>query len=305
MATGAPALAWNDHGHELIACIAYQDLKPGVREKIDALLKQHPQYEALIDKAPPGFDTNLLAFMRAATWPDMVRTQTNPFHATDHHTYWHYINIPLSFDKTDGPAPKFEWKPGSDPENAVQALAKCESDLKDPKTKDQDKARRVSWMLHVGGDLHQPLHAVALFSKAYPKGDQGGNLFWVGFDDRPVKLHAFWDSVLGETKDVKRISERATKLRKAKGLGRADFEKQLKDDTFRSWAEESAALAKSFAYQDGKLEGAKSKDKDHPPTTAPALPKGYPTNAETEAEKRAALAGYRLADRLNTILGKP
>ena len=29
--------------------------------------------------------------------------------------------------------------------------------------------------MHVAGDIHQPLHSVALYNHTYPKGDAGGN----------------------------------------------------------------------------------------------------------------------------------
>lgn len=296
-----PAFAWNDFGHKVIAYIAYRDLTPLAREKVDAILSKHPQYEALIGRDKDG-DAKLMAFMGAATWPDMLRSNSNPLHATDHHSQWHYVNIPLSFDGTKGPEPKFDWNPDTDPQNVVQALAKCERDLGDPKLDDDAKSRQVCWLLHLGGDLHQPLHSVALFAKNAPSGDKGGNSFWVAYDDRPVNLHSFWDRALGEAKSASRVKEKAETLRKRKGLRRSDLTDRLRATTAQGWASESAAIAKSTAYLEGKLEGTLTENK---PDSAPALPKGYVTSAETESEMRAALAGYRLADELNKIFGSP
>jgi hypothetical protein len=39
----------------------------------------------------------------------------------------------------------------------------------------QKKAIALSWLFHLVGDVHQPLHTSQLFSVDYPKGDQGGN----------------------------------------------------------------------------------------------------------------------------------
>jgi hypothetical protein len=42
-----------------------------------------------------------------------------------------------------------------------------------------ERAIAVCWVFHLGGDVHQPLHTVALFSADYSQGDRGGNLVWV------------------------------------------------------------------------------------------------------------------------------
>ena len=55
------ALAWNNTGHLVVACIAYQNLTPGAKTKVD-------------EGIPPN-DPNfgLRVFMRAATWPDLIK----------------------------------------------------------------------------------------------------------------------------------------------------------------------------------------------------------------------------------------
>jgi hypothetical protein len=44
------------------------------------------------------------------------------------------------------------------------------------------------------GDIHQPLHAVALFNEQFPKGDQGGNLFLIKYNKNIGNLHKLFDS---------------------------------------------------------------------------------------------------------------
>lgn len=45
------------------------------------------------------------------------------------------------------------------------------------------------------GDIHQPLHSVALFNKTYPKGDAGGNLLKIKMLNGTIaNFHSFWDS---------------------------------------------------------------------------------------------------------------
>jgi len=52
-------------------------------------------------------------------------------------------------------------------------------------------------LLHLVGDMHQPLHVVARYSTQTPYGDEGGNLFPI-FNLTGVKnLHFYWDSGVG------------------------------------------------------------------------------------------------------------
>jgi hypothetical protein len=41
---------------------------------------------------------------------------------------------------------------------------------------DADKAVAVCWLMHLVGDIHQPLHAVSYYDDDHPKGDRGGKL---------------------------------------------------------------------------------------------------------------------------------
>lgn len=49
------------------------------------------------------------------------------------------------------------------------------------------------FLVHLVGDIHQPLHTVSLWDNQFPKGDQGGNLFAISFQNIS-NLHALWDS---------------------------------------------------------------------------------------------------------------
>src|SRR5262249_39587347 len=63
----------------------------------------------------------------------------------------------------------------------------------DPKL-EKLKSYDLSWLLHLVGDVHQPLHATTRVSATKPDGDDGGN----GVElSSPANLHTFWDDVLG------------------------------------------------------------------------------------------------------------
>ncbi len=298
----SPALAWNDVGHELIACMAYQQMKPEARAQAGTLLRKHPQYDLLTEKCPSGFDKDQYVFMRAATWPDLIRSPKNPAHATDHHAGWHFINIPVNGEGGHGREPDLNWSPGSMPENIVQALQKCEADLKDAKLPDADKAKALAWYLHLVGDIHQPLHAGTLFSKDYPQGDKGGNILVVKDGTKVVPLHELWDDILGKHEAVDAVAEQAKRLLARKDLSPDALKRELAPHTFQLWAQESTEIAKVVAYENGKIKGAKPEAKGAMPDDAPGLSKGYHSIAEKTAEKRATLAAYRLSGRLDELL---
>lgn len=285
--------------------MAYQQMKPESRAQATAILRKHPQYDLLVQKCPAGFDKELYVFMRAAIWPDMVRSKDNPAHATDHQAGWHFVNIPVNGEGGHGRDPDLSWRPGSKPENIVQALERCEADLRDAKIAEADKAKALSWYLHLLGDVHQPLHAAALFSKDYPQGDKGGNLIFVKDGNAVCSLHELWDDLLGAHASPNAIADKGKRLAARADLSREALKREPGVGTYRLWAQESAEIAKVTAYENGTIKGAKATGKGEHPSTAPLLPATYHATAEKAAEKRAVLAAYRLADRLDEALVLP
>lgn len=301
----APAFAWNDHGHMIIARLAYAQLSPAAKARADTLLAAHPQHALLLDKCPLETDKNLWVFMRAATWPDMVRDRANPLHKSDHHSPWHYINYPIDRDGVKGPTPDPAWKPGTDPANILQALAKCEGDLKDAALDDAAKGKALAWYLHLVGDLHQPLHATALFSAEYPEGDRGGNLMIVEHAGKVSRLHALWDGILGADEIGASVDAWAKQREANAAFAREALAPELTKIAYTDWAMESVELATSVAYSNGALKATKPAPNGTLPTAAPALPADYIEKGARVAEKRVVLAGHRLADKLGACLAPP
>ena len=68
------------------------------------------------------------------------------------------------------------------------------------KDENDQKSFALRLVIHYIGDIHQPLHAVALVDNDYPKGDEGGNFEHVPdtHHDGVSNLHAIWDSVIYE-----------------------------------------------------------------------------------------------------------
>ena len=62
--------------------------------------------------------------------------------------------------------------------NLVQATKFAQKVLADPNASDSDKGKYLSWLFHLVGDAHQPLHAATLcIADLFPEGDHGGN--WI------------------------------------------------------------------------------------------------------------------------------
>jgi hypothetical protein len=58
-----------------------------------------------------------------------------------------------------------------------------------------EKSMMLRYLIHVVGDIHQPLHSVQLFDNVHFKnGDLGGNLFKINYTHNVNNLHKFFDS---------------------------------------------------------------------------------------------------------------
>ena len=115
-------------------------------------------------------------------------------------------------------------------------------------------------------------------------------------DSSTIKVHKFWDDLLTGSHNYSTVRNRATSLRSQPGHNRNALT-ELSDTTVRNWAEvEGFELAKEKVYRNGQFTG--STDEDH----GAVLPDGYATEAKSVAERRAVLAGYRLADMIKQLV---
>ena len=297
-----PALAWNGPGHEVVAQIAWDQMTPAQRTAAVDLLRPHPRFDKdLMQHLADGEDPAEHAFREAATWPDEVRKPNNPLSRTDSHPAWHYVDYPYDRDGKAGRPPVEQWDGQSDPANLLQAMQKMTAELRDGRTPADRRAIDLCWLLHLVGDVHQPMHAVSLFSNAYPNGDQGGNLLRVRTDYNPsTALHAVWDGIEGRSFDAAVIHQTAERIEQR--YPRADLTTALDVTDPKAWAAESAAIARRSAYLDGKLVGLPKDQAAARPDDVPPLPIGYERQARDVADRQMAVAGYRLAEVLRPLL---
>lgn len=286
-------LAWWDMGHMTVAAIAYGRLEPEAKKTVAALLRLNPDFQTWVEGVPADA-RDRTAFIHAATWADDIKRRSDYQRGSiakdgadatanigyrDHkvHDYWHYVDLPFSADGA----------PGREPE-APNALTQIEAFKKTlgSDASDDVKSYDLVWLLHLVGDVHQPLHATSRFSRAMPKGDQGGNketvclAFTCG-----AKLHAYWDGLLGDRggpSDAETL---------AATLSAPDSTAAAIDDP-ATWVRESEKLAEQFVYAGPIGNGA-----------GPfALTDAYQADAKRIAEQQVALAGVRLAGLINRAL---
>ncbi|WP_133135579.1 S1/P1 nuclease [Legionella rowbothamii] len=247
--------AWWDSGHRLVALIAYNNLDSESQRKFNELT------QTLRRDYPKA---NL------ATWPDAIRKNS-----IEAYTHWHYIDMAYSSDGSPTEV-------SVDTDNAVWALAQINHVLSNKDVPLSERARFTSFLVHITGDLHQPLHAISRSNKELPQGDQGGNLFWVKDPRHPeslITLHALWDSSFGLFKDlsdeqIQRIAQEITNT-----YPRDYFSNQELNAPPQVWAQESYSLAKNWVYATIENE-------------VPTLE--YQQQSQELIKQRIALAGYRL-----------
>lgn len=278
--------AWSGAGHMAIAAGAYSQLSNALKARVDLLLKSHPDYEDWRESyagESAGIDLELFVFMKASKWPDEIRRKNNKYD----HPHWHYVNYPLK-----APGFKAEARPAPD-DDILFGIGQSEKVIAGKNASPELRAVHISWLVHLLGDLHQPLHCGNLVNATFPDGDKGGNDFYVKPAKNGVRLHSFWDGLLGTRNQARPQLNYAVQILKSYPKWRL---RERKHKRAEEWSLESRTLAVEKVYLKGKLESATD------PESARALPTNYAKAAKSVAERQAALAMYRLADELTRCL---
>ena len=344
-----PALAWHEVGHFLTTLVAYKQLSPGDRpseaiRKLVAILKRHPRFqEDFAGSMPADMNEDGEArwlLCRASVWPDQIRgDRDNPpsyppqpsKQGSYHRGIWHYIDTPLlivaegtSADQvkaleekaraaqdlaSDAPAVEMDVK------NGLQAIAFNREKLVHGRPEEQAVA--LCWLLHVFADLHQPLHATAMFSVhalepvSHPHGDAGGNAIHLG---EHRNLHALWDAAPdanpestydpGESFDARynrayaRASAQIDALLADKELA-VQGKLAAREQDPRQWARESHELASEKVYTAEIRRQILAADRtaaDSQGGPIVKLPDGYRARAHEIGKLRVVQGGYRTAE---------
>ena len=110
---------------------------------------------------------------------------------------WHYIDMPFVIDANLTAPDVLE-------PNSVWALQQCTRGLQSRALSPWAASFYLRWIVHLMGDIHQPLHNIAQFSRdlALDEGDRGGNecklnAIASNITSDITNLHSFWDSAGG------------------------------------------------------------------------------------------------------------
>lgn len=240
-------ISWGVVGHRAIGKIAENHLTPKAKAAVEKLL-----------------GTESLAMV--STYPDEIRSYQQYAYTAP----WHYVNVPqgLSYEEFSK-ALKSTEKP-----NVYKALLNCVSDLKDPAKTKEEKVFALKFLVHLVGDLHQPMHTGR-------SEDSGGNGIKVKLMRKESNLHGLWDSGL-----IDYAGMTYNELAKSCDNVSAQESKQWQKDDVVKWTYESYELSKQL-YE----EAAQNPEFDY---------SYYPKHADI-VKKRIAQAGLRLAGILNEI----
>ena len=292
----SPAWAWLDNGHMAISRFAWQKLSEQERQAASEILKQHPHFEEFLKaERPDEVPEDEWVFMRASVWPDWVRnTHSEQF---DKPT-WHYIEMSYVPPYSKLTLPEKESKTP----NAVTQIDWAAAQLRG-----EDKAIKpvaLCWLLHLVGDIHQPNHSITLFSEEFPQGDRGGNLSLIRIENGdPVKMHFYWDGLLGQYASWPTIVRLNEAMSAIESTDNSEIGRQLTEDAAPlSWAKESFAAGKKYAYLDGDLRPANSDTHPRLDSIPQVSEEGYAKPAAHLAQVRAILAAKRIAATLSKSL---
>ena len=181
--------------------------------------------------------------------------------------------------------------------NAMNTLGWAENVLKTNKDGISfERAFMARYLLHVVGDVHQPLHSVNMFNSKHKTGDLGGNLVKIittpSTNSTSINLHAYMDSMAGQQSYTVRlqrplnqaqtdeIATMAAKFVSEYPVTSFDL-KLIENNDYHGWIVESWQNASNDVYpkiQEGQ-----------------AITEEYDANMKALCKKRVALAGYRLA----------
>jgi hypothetical protein len=268
-----PAWSWGVQGHHTTGAIADRLLNAKAKAAVAELLA-----DDLTATGEPSGRTTLEA---VSVWADEIRG-TDASHPT-----WHYENRPAC-----GISDESKYCANGDCNTAqIPRLLAVVTNTQAPH---RARNEALKWVVHLVGDIHQPLHAT-------DNADRGGNSVVVSLPGFPPKergreLHGAWDTDFvmlalaspggGVPPEIDALARQASRIGRRTGQGDPP-----------AWARESNQLARAVVYKYPAFACLVT------PTKAVTLDEDYQVRAARVVRERLLLGGARLAELLNTALG--
>lgn len=156
------ASAWGMIGHRIVGQVADSYLTNKTRKAIKNIL---------------GSETLAMS----ANWPDFIKSDTS----FNYLNSWHYVNLPADLDQ-QGVKNFLDQDKAPNVYNKIQEMV---SILKNKQSSPEQKKMSLRLLVHMVGDLHQPMHTAR-------KEDLGGNKVYVTWFGSRSNLHRIWDESL-------------------------------------------------------------------------------------------------------------
>lgn len=200
------AFAWGTTGHRVIAEIAENNLSCRAKMKLKKLIGKQK-----------------LAYW--ANWPDFIKSDTTG--VWKHADPWHYVNVsPQNGFENFQKELKLQKTP-----NLYTEINNLKIKLKDKKLPQQEREEALRFLIHMLGDLAQPLHV----GRAE---DLGGNKIQLKFFGDQTNLHSLWDSKLV---DFQKYSY--TEFAEVLDVKTKKEKKEIQNGTLEYWFYDSALMA--------------------------------------------------------------
>jgi hypothetical protein len=262
------ALGWGKQGHSAVATLAAAQLTPHATAEVQALLA-----DDLDRHGGPSQRTTLAAI---ASWPDEIRDLA-PKGA---YKGWHTRANPVCGTALG---------PCRDGRCVDELLVAYAAVLGDRRASPRERNEALKWVVHLVGDLHQPLHSGV--------GPEGGGI-GVAAEGMRVKagtsLHDLWDHEIGN-----RAVALAPLVAAAPDAAAPDAA-VLAAAAPTQWMLEARDVARRQVYE--PIAGFACGQRLVAPV---ALDAGYVERSATVARTQIERAGARLAQLLNQLLAAP
>ena len=231
---------WGKTGHRIVGKVAETYLTKNAKMQIEKLMGHHD-------------------LSRMSNWADEIKSDP----AWDNAWDWHYCTIP----------DQEEYKSGKHKGKAVDKINEFIGTLKNKKISKEERQIALKFLVHLIGDLHQPLHV------GNGK-DRGGNSVKVKWFGDPSNLHSIWDTKLIEHQNLS-YSEYVNYLLLEEDRGQI---RKWQGHTLMDYVEESKNLrSKCYEYSGDNLKW------------------DYFYNNKSLLEQRLLQGGVRLSGELNRI----
>ena len=223
-------------------------------------------------------------FVESACWPDDIKA-----YGLETMNDWHFVNQPYN---PDGLMNIVEYSNGDGLFALNQAIYTLNGSS--VATAPFETSFAMRYLIHIVGDIHQPLHVVEMWSNDFPQGDLGGNLFPIEFSTEIVELHALWDSCLGHfpSDPVRPLNATAWGFLEAQAealmqrFPRTSLTQPLSNQDMNDWVVANFQLAVIYSYN----------ITEHAQPSPHYLEVGW-----NIAQQQLVLAGYRLSDLISTL----